>query len=1012
MHARSEKGWPFSTRRLLLIVGAMFLILAAIGAMIVYSRSVERKKISINKIDQSAFVVPKPVTGGRAIPKLGSACFNPHLDLTVSSAKVSQGAIIRLSTPGVIGGFDYGDVAYQWTASAGTLTQDGRTASLDTRAIDKNTEISVRVTATGKNGLCGAKSQDKIIQVILPYNPTIISIEPFEVIPDGLPNLRRSPSLLCLGDRLRLRAVSLNERLRFEWQSTAGEISREGREVVFNTGGIVPGVHTVMVRAGSGFDSIPIAVAACSPRGPQLADCPQQLQPEITQKPDNDGILFSVAGGGVFPYPGNYKFNWSVSAGRIYGRGGVAWFDTRSDPFAENFEVQLMITGDQPQCRLTAGTTGGVVRRLLAYRIEMLMCSFSRNSADLNAGCRSNLKELADDLKKVSGGRAYIDVYRLPGEIEGFELLRGREIRQFLIEAHRIEPARIFIRSGGISTFLSRDPETAQAELKFAAANAPVPDGPAIVFFSEDESLPELKFQEEVTGSYPNRIETGRQETVSIRFTRKLTELPLPSPTRTTQGDKTTTTQPVIPVPGRDQGVILEEAMGRDFELWIRATLGSEQFEVSPATPETTEWRRLALAGEAQWDWTISPRSDYPLQTIDASVEVEWRPKTGVTAETVRHTLWKETLTIDVDDPLFKSDQIRIATPAFSVAGLAFIVIGAWPIKKKGGLTVDTTKIEEARAPDYTRVHAPHRTVSTGAFSEPPGSGLPETVPVRAGDDESNKEQDLVECSVFAPPATVPAATIMVQVFAHLHEQAEEAERRAREFDEETRRRAVRTLASRISRGSELMFDLNISGWTISDPVQKLTWNGYPESVNFIVEVPADCKPGNFHGKVTVSRNSVPIGHISFLIRVADTAAKSEGNQPAGIDAKRYSFVFISYASADRSEVLERIQMLDAMGIKYFQDLLSLDPGDRWEKKLYQNIDKCDLFLLFWSHHAKESEWVIKEAQYALTRKGGDDDAPPEIKPVIIEGPPIVLPPPSLAPLHFNDKIIYFMSRK
>lgn len=293
-----------------------------------------------------------------------------------------------------------------------------------------------------------------------------------------------------------------------------------------------------------------------------------------------------------------------------------------------------------------------------------------------------------------------------------------------------------------------------------------------------------------------------------------------------------------------------------------------------------------------------------------------------------------------------------------------------------------------------------------------PPAPAPDVVMVRAGgeDDASNAQQDLVECSVFAPPAAARGVTLMVQVFAHLREQAEEAARMAAEFDEEARRRAVKTLSSKIARGSALMFDLTIANWELADPVQSLTWNGNAESVQFFVDVPPNCKPGNVPCKLTVSQNSVPLGHISFMLKVAESADATPQleSAPAGESAKRYSYAFVSYASADRSEVIERVQMLETMGIKYFQDVLSLDPGDRWEKKLYENIDKCDLFLLFWSHAAKESPWVMKEVEYAIARKHGNDDTPPEIKPVIIEGPPLVPPPENLKQLHFNDRLLYF----
>jgi len=78
-------------------------------------------------------------------------------------------------------------------------------------------------------------------------------------------------------------------------------------------------------------------------------------------------------------------------------------------------------------------------------------------------------------------------------------------------------------------------------------------------------------------------------------------------------------------------------------------------------------------------------------------------------------------------------------------------------------------------------------------------------------------------------------------------------------------------------------------------------------------------------------------------------------------------------------------------------------------RRAYRHIDESDLFLLFWSTAAKQSQWVLKEEQYAIARKGGNDEALPEIRPVPIEGPPLVPPPDELAHLHFNDRLLYFM---
>jgi hypothetical protein len=100
------------------------------------------------------------------------------------------------------------------------------------------------------------------------------------------------------------------------------------------------------------------------------------------------------------------------------------------------------------------------------------------------------------------------------------------------------------------------------------------------------------------------------------------------------------------------------------------------------------------------------------------------------------------------------------------------------------------------------------------------------------------------------------------------------------------------------------------------------------------------------------------------------------------------------------------VQAFQIAGLSVFQDILNLDAGERWQQALYHEIDNCDVFLLFWSHAAAASEWVGKEIEYALARRGGVEEQPPDIQPVPIEGPPLVPPPASLSGLHFNDALL------
>lgn len=266
---------------------------------------------------------------------------------------------------------------------------------------------------------------------------------------------------------------------------------------------------------------------------------------------------------------------------------------------------------------------------------------------------------------------------------------------------------------------------------------------------------------------------------------------------------------------------------------------------------------------------------------------------------------------------------------------------------------------------------------------------------------------DVVDCSLFAPPAAPPGATALVQVFLHTAVQAERAQFLATVMDGATALKGAQTLQAEIHRGARVTVTFAAKGLEVDEPQQTIVWRGEPAFAQFLVTLPEGADGTSFHPVVRISVDGGLVGRIAFALRV-DASARHVHSAPAGDDARRYNRAFLSYASPDRKEVLKRAQVLRAAGVEFFQDILSLDPGARWEKEIYKHIDGCDLFLLFWSKSASQSEWVIREAEYALRRQRHANE--PDIVPVILEGPPPVLPPPSLANLHFNDQITYLIA--
>ena len=300
-----------------------------------------------------------------------------------------------------------------------------------------------------------------------------------------------------------------------------------------------------------------------------------------------------------------------------------------------------------------------------------------------------------------------------------------------------------------------------------------------------------------------------------------------------------------------------------------------------------------------------------------------------------------------------------------------------------------------------------HRVESPGGQA-PAGREQPRPVPptLRGSFDPSGKiKRDPVDVSLYAPPEARPSDYLLVQVFIHTPESEGEAQQQAAQFDADSTRRGTASLGTAVRRGAWLTFELFMSEVEVTEPIQNLIWRGVTDHVTFPVHIPSGLPPHTLTGRLLVSQEGIPIGRIFFKLRLC--AAKESPIRKRRFTglATRYTLAFISYATPDRREVLRRVQMLPAVGIRYFQDVLDLDPGDPWADILLQRIDESNVMFLFWSSAAKASEWVQKEWRYGLEKKGSD-----YIRPVIIEGPPIPEPPPELQHLHFSDKILYFLN--
>lgn len=157
---------------------------------------------------------------------------------------------------------------------------------------------------------------------------------------------------------------------------------------------------------------------------------------------------------------------------------------------------------------------------------------------------------------------------------------------------------------------------------------------------------------------------------------------------------------------------------------------------------------------------------------------------------------------------------------------------------------------------------------------------------------------------------------------------------------------------------------------------------------------------------ITAPLNQATNGILNFTVEgiiVADIplavyVGESEGSSDmVTMTQKLYKAIFCSY-SHDDGQIVERVERAyKILGFDFLRDVNALRSGEDWNEGLYKLIEDADIFQLFWSSTAAQSEYVTREWKHALSL---DRDNRNFIRPVYWENPmPPV--PPELNHIHF-----------
>lgn len=127
---------------------------------------------------------------------------------------------------------------------------------------------------------------------------------------------------------------------------------------------------------------------------------------------------------------------------------------------------------------------------------------------------------------------------------------------------------------------------------------------------------------------------------------------------------------------------------------------------------------------------------------------------------------------------------------------------------------------------------------------------------------------DRVQVSVFGPPGVVPGKSARVVVFLHTPEAADSVRTLSRALEHGAELLGIGHLAQEVPRGSDVAVHLAITNAGVSRSLVSACWRGPPSRLGFDLHVPWESPGGPAPGLVSVGRENVRIGKITFELRI------------------------------------------------------------------------------------------------------------------------------------------------
>jgi hypothetical protein len=281
--------------------------------------------------------------------------------------------------------------------------------------------------------------------------------------------------------------------------------------------------------------------------------------------------------------------------------------------------------------------------------------------------------------------------------------------------------------------------------------------------------------------------------------------------------------------------------------------------------------------------------------------------------------------------------------------------------------------------------------------------------------------KETVQFTAFGPKEAAVGKWHTLLVYTHLDSLLETIRADAQRFATEmggTPREGKPIVTAQLTRDAELTIVPNCEGVEFNPPRVTFRWIEDMHRTEFRLKPGADLvgEAGNIRVEIyagVLLVGTVKIGVLFTEAAKPEMASNTDAPQPMTLSAPvnpakvgntvtgemyQAERIFVSYSHADADVVTACRNAYRALGFDVLMDVDTLRSGQQWNAELMRMIDHADIFQLFWSEKAADSQYVKQEWEYALKQaqnKGGDF-----IRPVYWQKP-MPNPPAELNHLHF-----------